>query len=121
MADKIQKLDNSREVNALSKQAANHENRISNLEKETKHLNEKINKATAMSTAMSNVDFPQLQAGDVGVAAGIGHCQNVQAVAVGVGYAISDDFRIHTKLSAVAGNSHYNTIGGGVSYRFRSK
>lgn len=118
---KLQEKADTGEVKNLSSKVEQQEKRISSLEKESKHLNEKINKGTAMLTAMANVDFLQLNPGDIGVGAGIGHFNNTQAVAVGVGYTINEDLHVHTKWSGVAGDAHYNAIGGGITYRFRSR
>ena len=69
-----------------------------------KHLDSKLNKTTAMMTAMNNVDFQDVNVGEVAIGAGVGHFVGDQAVAVGV-----------------AGDPHYNAIGGGVTYKFRTR
>lgn len=47
-----------------------------------KHLDRKVNKGTAMTVAMSNVDFQNVNTGEVAIGAGIGHYVGDQAVAV---------------------------------------
>lgn len=86
-----------------------------------KHLDSKLNKTTAMMTAMNNVDFQDVNAGEVAIGAGVGHFVGSQAVAVGVAYGVNDDLKVHAKLSGVAGDAHYNAIGGGVTYKFRTR
>lgn len=86
-----------------------------------KHLDSKLNKTTAMMTAMNNVDFQDVNAGEVAIGAGVGHFVGNQAVAVGVAYGVNDDLKVHAKLSGVAGDAHYNAIGGGVTYKFRTR
>lgn len=86
-----------------------------------KHLDRKVNKGTSMLVAMSNVDFQDVNAGEVAVGAGVGHYVGDQAVAVGVAYGVNDDLKIHAKWSGVAGDPHYNAIGGGVTYKFRTR
>lgn len=85
------------------------------------HLDKKVNKGTAMLVAMSNVDFQDVNAGEVAVGAGVGHYVGDQAVAVGVAYGVNDDFKVHAKFSGVAGDPHYNAIGGGLTYKFRTR
>lgn len=85
------------------------------------HLDKKVNKGTAMLVAMSNVDFQDVNAGEVAVGAGVGHYVGDQAVAIGVAYGVNDDFKVHAKFSGVAGNTHYNAIGGGLTYKFRTR
>ncbi len=86
-----------------------------------KHLDSKVNKGTSMLVAMSNVDFKDVNAEEVAVGAGIGHYVGEQAVAVGIAYGVSDDLKVHAKWSGVAGDPHYNAIGGGVTYKFRTR
>lgn len=86
-----------------------------------KHLDRKVNKGTSMLVAMSNVDFQDVNAGEVAIGAGVGHYVGDQAVAVGVAYGVNDDLKIHAKWSGVAGDPHYNAIGGGVTYKFRTR
>ena len=86
-----------------------------------KHLDSKLNKTTAMMTAMNNVDFQDVNAGEVAIGAGVGHFVGDQAVAVGVAYGVNDDLKVHAKWSGVAGDPHYNAIGGGVTYKFRTR
>ncbi|CAL7873817.1 YadA-like family protein [Fusobacterium necrophorum] len=86
-----------------------------------KHLDRKVNKGTSMLVAMSNVDFQDVNTGEVAIGAGVGHYVGDQAVAVGVAYGVNDDLKIHAKWSGVAGDPHYNAIGGGVTYKFRTR
>ena len=86
-----------------------------------KHLDSKLNKTTAMMTAMNNVDFQDVNAGEVAIGAGVGHFVGDQAVAIGVAYGVNDDLKVHAKWSGVAGDPHYNAIGGGVTYNFRNR
>ena len=72
-------------------------------------------------TAMNNVDFQDVNAGEVAIGAGVGHFVGDKAVAVGVAYGVNDDLKVHAKLSGVAGDPHYNAIGGGVTYKFRTR
>ncbi|AVQ17559.1 hypothetical protein C4N16_03445 [Fusobacterium gonidiaformans ATCC 25563] len=74
-----------------------------------------------MMTAMNNVDFQDVNAGEVAIGAGVGHFVGDQAVAVGVAYGVNDDLKVHAKWSGVAGDPHYNAIGGGVTYKFRTR
>lgn len=86
-----------------------------------KHLDSKLNKTTAMMTAMNNVDFQDVNVGEVAIGAGVGHFVGDQAVAVGVLIGVNDDLKVHAKWSGVAGDPHYNAIGGGVTYKFRTR
>lgn len=86
-----------------------------------KHLDRKVNKGTSMLVAMSNVDFQDVNTGEVAIGAGVGHYVGDQAVAVGVAYGVNDDLKIHAKWSGVAGDPHYNAIGGGVTYKFKTR
>ena len=95
--------------------------RVSANERAIKHLDSKLNKTTAMMTAMNNVDFQDVNAGEVAIGAGVGHFVGDQAVAVGVAYGVNDDLKVHAKWSGVAGDPHYNAIGGGLTYKFRTR
>lgn len=86
-----------------------------------KHLDRKVNKGTAMTVAMSNVDFQNVNTGEVAIGAGIGHYVGDQAVAVGIAYGVNEDLKVHAKWSGVAGDPHYNAIGGGVTYKFKTR
>lgn len=86
-----------------------------------KHLDRKVNKGTAMTVAMSNVDFQNINTGEVAIGAGIGHYVGDQAVAVGIAYGVNEDLKVHAKWSGVAGDPHYNAIGGGVTYKFKTR
>ncbi|MCI7681924.1 MAG: YadA-like family protein [Fusobacterium necrophorum] len=111
----------TKEVEARKEVDERHDKAIAANSSAIKHLDRKVNKGTSMLVAMSNVDFQDVNAGEVAVGAGVGHYVGDQAVAVGVAYGVNDDLKIHAKWSGVAGDPHYNAIGGGVTYKFRTR
>lgn len=108
-------------INKLANEVEKQEKAIAANSSAIKHLDKKVNKGTSMLVAMSNVDFQNVNAGEVAVGAGVGHYVGDQAVAVGVAYGVNDDLKVHAKWSGVAGDPHYNAIGGGVTYKFRTR
>ncbi|HEY4533569.1 MAG TPA: YadA C-terminal domain-containing protein, partial [Fusobacterium sp.] len=108
-------------INKLANEVEKQEKAIAANSSAIKHLDKKVNKGTSMLVAMSNVDFQNVNAGEVAVGAGVGHYVGDQAVAVGVAYGVNDDLKVHAKWSGVAGDPHYNAVGGGVTYKFRTR
>lgn len=108
-------------INKLANEVEKQEKAIAANSSAIKHLDKKVNKGTSMLVAMSNVDFQNVNTGEVAVGAGVGHYVGDQAVAVGVAYGVNDDLKVHAKWSGVAGDPHYNAIGGGVTYKFRTR
>lgn len=98
-------MSNRREINGLS-------NRMDRMET-------KLNRGMSLMSAMSNVDFTDISSGELGIGAGIGHYRNSQSIAVGVAYAPVDNFKFSAKWAATAGYPRSNTIGAGVTYKFK--
>ncbi len=140
-ATKLDKKADKTEVEANKTKIENHETRIVALEnmgtgsanltgvkkdikrnsKEMKRLNKKMNKVGALATAMANVDFQDLNAGEVGIGAGVGHFVGEQAVAVGIAYAATNNLKVQSKWSGVLGSARYNSVGAGITYKFSTK
>lgn len=123
VVSKVNEHDRAIEENraSIAKNFVNQEEKIQENKREIEHLNKKVEKGTSMLVAMANVDFQDLREGDIGIGAGVGSYSGAQAVAVGVAYAVNEDMKVHAKWGTVAGDPHYNALGGGISYRFRTR
>lgn len=97
-------VDNTREIK-------NSNNKLDN-------LNKKVNKGLALISAMSAIEFQNLEVGNIGIGLGVSHYINSQGIAVGVGYAPTDTFIINAKYSMTTENINSSAIGLGLAYRF---
>lgn len=89
----------------------NNSSRIDSLQKESRN-------GIAGVAAMASMDFKSLSAGEVGIGVGYGNFKDSNAVAVGVGYAVTDNFSTNVKLST-AGEDW--VTGAGAVYKFSVK
>lgn len=92
---------------------------IKTLNSRVDHLDDKLNKGMALMSAMATVDFQDVNAGEIGIGAGLGHYGNSQGVAVGVAYAPSDDFKINAKYSVSTSDVKTSAVGVGAVYKFK--
>ncbi|PID67201.1 MAG: hypothetical protein CR959_01425, partial [Fusobacteriales bacterium] len=78
---------------------------------------QKINTVAALGAAMAAADLTNVPVGKLGIAAGVGNFLNKRAIAVGVGYAPSQDLRVNAKW-AVSPDAKikYNTLSVGATY-----
>ena len=82
-------------------------------------INDRTNRITALGSAMGAVDLSKTPAKKFRVGAGVGHSANNQAVAVGIGYAPTERFRLNTKISTTTNSTKSNRSNGisiGASY-----
>ena len=91
---------------------------IKNLNTRIDRLDSKINKVSALSQATANLDFGEVRVGNMAVGAGVASYMGNQAVSVGVAYRPNEDWFLSAKWAGVAGDPHYNSLGGSVSYQF---
>lgn len=140
--DKADKNEKNIETN--TKAIANHEKRIRNVEAQTTdaivanreainqnsaaiktlnnrmdQLDDKVNKGMALMSAMATVDFQDVNAGEIGIGAGLGHYGNSQGVAVGVAIAPSENLRVNAKYSVSTSNIKTSAVGVGAVYKFK--
>lgn len=92
---------------------------INGLSNRVDKLESKLNRGMSLMSAMSSVDFTDVNSGELGIGAGVGHYENSQSVAVGVAYAPTDNLKFSAKWAATAGYPRSNTIGAGVTYKFK--
>ncbi|MBR8700504.1 MULTISPECIES: YadA-like family protein [unclassified Fusobacterium] len=111
-------VTNSQNIDYVYRQTQQNKQDIKNLNTRIDRLDSKINKVSALSQATANLDFGNVRVGNMAVGAGVSTYMGNQAVAVGVAYRPNDDWFMSAKWSGVAGDPHYNSIGGSVSYQF---
>lgn len=85
-------------------------------EERYEEVREKINKTSALGSAMGAIDLGSTPAHKIRLGAGIGNTAESQAVAVGVGYAPTDRFKINTKISTSTESFARKGISFGASY-----
>ena len=108
------------EVLANHAQAINaNRNAIRSLNNRVDHLDDKLNKGMALMSAMTTVDFQDVNPGEMGIGAGIGSYGNSQGVAVGVAYSPSENFRINAKYSVSTSDIKTSAVGVGAVYKFK--
>ncbi|WP_302163128.1 YadA C-terminal domain-containing protein [uncultured Fusobacterium sp.] len=118
-ANKTQIDKNTQDITALQDKFAEHEGRISGLEKKVDNLDNKMNKGFSLMAAMNAVDFQNVQAGEMALGAGIGHYGNAQSVALGVAYSPVEDLTVNAKYSVTAGDVDSFALGAGATYKFK--
>lgn len=108
------------EVIANHAQAINeNRNAIRSLNNRVDHLDDKLNKGMALMSAMTTVDFQDVNPGEMGIGAGIGSYGGSQGVAVGVAYSPSENFRINAKYSVSTSDIKTSAVGVGAVYKFK--
>ena len=78
-------------------------------------ISDRTNRVTALGSAMGAVDLGKIEERKFRIGAGVGSSNNTQAVAVGVGYAPTDRFRVNTKFSTSSTSKRASAISIGAS------
>ena len=78
-------------------------------------ISDRTNRVTALGSAMGAVDLGKIEERKFRIGAGVGSSNNTQAVAVGVGYALTDRFRVNTKFSTSSTSKRASAISIGAS------
>ena len=78
-------------------------------------ISERTNRVMALGSAMGSVDLGKIEERKFRIGAGVGNSGNNQAVAVGVGYAPTDRFRVDTKFSTSSTSNSASAISIGAS------
>lgn len=79
-------------------------------------ISDRTNRVTALGSAMGAIDLGNTPTKKIRVGAGVGNASSTQAVAVGVGYAPTERFKVNTKFSTSTNNFFNNSISVGASY-----
>jgi len=79
----------------------------------SEEISERTSRVTALGSAMGAVDLGKIE--ERKFRAGVGSSNNNQAVAVGVGYAPTDRFRVNTKFSTSSTSKRASAISIGAS------
>lgn len=103
----------------IRQSVASNKQAIDGLSNRMDKMETKLNRGMSLMSAMSNVDFTDVNSGEIGIGAGVGHYENSQSIAVGVAYAPTDNLKFSAKWAATAGYPRSNTIGAGVTYKFK--
>lgn len=116
---------NSGQIYEISEKFNNgiNENKIAIIEnqKNIVKLNKKMNKMVALSQATANLNFGDVQTGNMAIGAGVATFSNEQAVAVGVAYKPTTNLMMSTKISGVGTKPHYTSLGASITYQFNFK
>lgn len=78
-------------------------------------ISERTNRVMALGSAMGSVDLGKIEERKFRIGAGVGSSGDNQAVAVGVGYAPTDRFRVNTKFSTSSTSKRASAISIGAS------
>ena len=81
----------------------------------SEEISDKTSRVTALGSAMGAVDLGKIEKRKFIIGAGVGSSNNTQAVAVGVGYAPTDRFRVNTKFSTSSTSKRASAISIGAS------
>ena len=81
----------------------------------SEEISERTSRVTALGSAMGAVDLGKIEERKFRIGAGVGSSNNTQAVAVGVGYAPTDRFRVNTKFSTSSTSKRASAISIGAS------
>ena len=81
----------------------------------SEEISDKTSRVTALGSAMGAVDLGKIEERKFRIGAGVGSSNNTQAVAVGVGYAPTDRFRVNTKFSTSSTSKRASAISIGAS------
>ena len=81
----------------------------------SEEISERTSRVTALGSAMGAVDLGKIEKRKFRIGAGVGSSNNTQAVAVGVGYAPTDKFRVNTKFSTSSTSKRASAISIGAS------
>ncbi|MGL6154932.1 MAG: YadA-like family protein [Cetobacterium sp.] len=125
--------DNKKSIDKNTKILTNHETRlvqqdariadnqraISNLNSRMDNMDSKVNKGMSLMAAMTAIDFQSVDAGEVGIGAGVGHYANCEGVAIGVAYAPTNSFRVNARYSVSTADIHTSAVGVGATYKFK--
>ena len=84
-------------------------------ENKSEEISERTSRVTALGSAMGAVDLGKIEERKFRIGAGVGSSGNNQAVAVGVGYAPTDRFRVNTKFSTSSTSKKGSAISIGAS------
>ena len=84
-------------------------------ENKSEEISERTSRVTALGSAMGAVDLGKIEKRKFRIGAGVGSSNNTQAVAVGVGYAPTDRFRVNTKFSTSSTSKRASAISSGAS------
>lgn len=79
-------------------------------------LRNRTNKISSLGSAMGAIDLGSTPANKIRFGAGVGNTPNSQAVAVGVGYAPTENFKINTKFSTTTDSTSNRGVSFGASY-----
>lgn len=98
----------------LKQEEKNHfDNKLTNIREIE---NDKTNRISALGSAMGAIDLGSTPTKKLRFGAGVGNSSSNQAVAVGVGYAPTENFKINTKFSTSTTSIKNNGISIGASY-----
>ncbi len=81
----------------------------------SEEISERTSRVTALGSAMGAIDLGKIEERKFRIGAGLGSSNNTQAVAVGVGYAPTDRFRVNTKFSTSSTSKRASAISIGAS------
>ena len=81
----------------------------------SEEISERTSRVTALGSAMGAVDLGKIEERKFRIGAGVGSSNNTQAVAVGVGYAPTDRFRVNTKFSTSSTSKRASAVSIGAS------
>ena len=104
---------------STNKDLKNNKKEEDSREDKFEEINDRTNRITALGSAMGAVDLSKTPAKKFRVGAGLGHSANNQAVAVGIGYAPTENLRLNTKISTTTNSTKSNRSNGisiGASY-----
>lgn len=97
------------------------QNSIQSTNKKLNKIDTKLDKGLSMMAAMSAVEFQNLETGNIGIGAGIGHYGNSQGIAIGMAYAPKKSMRVNAKYSMTPNNIKNSAMAIGANYQFNPK
>lgn len=98
-----------------------HEERINILEERVEKLDSKVDAIGAMSAAMSSLDLGDVPTGQLGIGVSVGASGKGKAVAAGLGFAPTDNFKLNAKFSSTTGKTRKTAVGAGAVYFLKLK
>lgn len=111
----------TKRIEVLEKVAVNHETRIDNLEVKTDKLEKRIDSVASITAAMTTLDLGSVPVGQLGIGISFGASGKSQAVAAGLGFAPTENFKLNAKFSTSTGKERRTAVGAGAVYYLNLK
>lgn len=92
---------------------------IARLNNRINEISRNVNRTAALSTAMSSLDFGEVETGNISLGVGIGHYVNETGISLGIAYKPVNNVYITTKFAFLSDTLKYSSIGASIVYQFK--